>query len=88
MRVLEVFGLTFIFFTNPTTTADEVPPNAEPTNKHESMGKSNMTLHKMVIVIHVTKKPIVVIPAESLKDSLTSDNFKSVPLSNNIKMRR
>lgn len=86
MSVALVFGVTAVFLTNPTTTADEVPPSADPMNKLVINERLKINIQQAAIVIVVTIKPSVVMPAESLNDSLISAILSSVPLSNRIKI--
>jgi hypothetical protein len=42
IRVVDVLGLMATFFTNPTTTADEVPPRAAPINRQDKKEMSKI----------------------------------------------
>ena len=81
IRVVAVFGFTGIFLTNPTTTAEDVPPNAAPMNRLVKSGNWNMTILNTVVVIQVVMNPKVVMPADSLNEDFTSAILRSVPLS-------
>ena len=65
ISVVEVLALIDIFFTNPTTTAEDVPPKAEPINRQVRFGKLKISLQRANVTIQVTKKPTAVIPADS-----------------------